>query len=155
MPSWTVPANSVYRDVEARVREWAKAQTGSFDVWEPRWRLADQVSGSKNNGGSLNSTYCSQVLRALSTFVEEGWLIKVGERRDARYMSHEAKRAQDERDRLAAEEARATMARWDKTREALTGHGFQPRGLGRSIELSLEEWELLTGKLDVLEEGQR
>lgn len=155
MPSWVAPERSVYRDVEAAARQWVKEQQGSFDVWGPRWELSKKLAGATNGRGSLTDNYCAQVLRALNTFVEEGWLIKVGERRDARYMSHEAKRAQDERDRLAAEEARATMTRWDKAREALTGHGFQPRGLGRSIELSLEEWELLTGKLDVLEEGQR
>lgn len=147
MPSWTVPANSVYRDVEARVREWAKAQTGSFDVWEPRWRLADQVSGSKNNGGSLNSTYCSQVLRALNTFVEEGWLVKVGERRDARYMTQEVKRLQDEASRQLAEQTRAEMARWDKARAELTSLGYQPRDKGRSISLDLEEWERVIDQL--------
>lgn len=147
MPSWVAPERSVYRDVEAAARQWVKEQPGSFDVWGPRWELSKKLAGATNGRGSLTDNYCAQVLRALNTFVEEGWLVKVGERRDARYMTQEVKRLQDEASRQLAEQTRAEMARWDKARAELTSLGYQPRDKGRSISLDLEEWERVIDQL--------
>ena len=135
---------SDYQKVLTELRSWVKAQTSGFDIWAPRWQMADQVSGSMASGSNMADLYAGQVLRAVNQLVEEGVLVKLNSGRDARYMSPEIR----EREVKAAEEAgrqhAAKVARYRSARDRLAKAGFADIGNSQlDIRLSLEEWEQL------------
>lgn len=135
---------SNYQEVLARVREWVPAQTSKpFDIWAPRWELADNVPGSMLNG-SLTDNYDAQVLRAVNALVDEGVLVKVNSGRDARYMLPEVR----ERRMAEAEEAGKRHAdrvlRYTSVRNALAKAGFLTTSNSQlDVRLELEDWERL------------
>lgn len=138
-----------YQDVLAKVRAWV-AENGDqqFDVWAPRWQLADAVPdawvGRPGSRSQLADTYCQQVLRALYVLVDEGVLVKVGERNDARYMTPAVRDRQVQAAREAGERHAAQVLRWRNARDGLARAGFLSVSTSQlDIRLPLEEWERL------------
>jgi hypothetical protein len=136
---------SDYQVVLAKVRAWAAEQTEhGFDVWAPRWQLADDVPGAMAGRSMLTDLYASQVLRALGVLVEEGALVKINSGRDARYMQPAVR----EREVAAAQEAGRRHAerveRYHSVRMGLAKAGFTSISTSQlDVRLELEDWERL------------
>ena len=138
-----------YQDVLAKVRAWvAENSDQQFDVWAPRWQLADAVPdawvGRPGSRSQLADTYCQQVLRALYVLVDEGVLVKVGERNDARYMTPAVRDRQVQAAREAGERHAAKVEHYRQLKLELAGAHFLDISHSQlDIRLSEEDWERL------------
>lgn len=137
---------SEYQDVLRRVRAWVPTYGHQFDIWRPRWDLAEQTPDAHTKQGSLAQDYMNQVLRAVNALVDEGVLVKQGSHRDARYMTPEVQLRYRQENAEAAEQRAAIIQRWARVYAAYSAAGLaeasnmMPDG---SVELGLEQHEKL------------
>jgi len=136
-----------YKDLLAMVREWTEKQDAAFDAWRPRWDLAGSVEGAYNSYGNLDSTYCSQVLRALNALADEGVLVKERNRvRDPQFWTAEAHGYHVIAVEQAAADSKVRRARWDVAYARLVQEGFAGQVRGLSVTFGLEDVERLVDR---------
>jgi hypothetical protein len=92
----------------------------------------------------MTDLFAGQVLRALYELVEQGVLVKAGERNDARYMKPEVLVKRQEEAQRAGEAHAARVEKYRQLKlELASAHFLDISSSQLDIRLSLEDWERL------------